>query len=895
MDLEREFRRINQQYPWATDVLLVNLADQFADDIETKADTIKEISNSRSDVPNTIKNVFDRYRKYANIGMGYTKDLLQGVSSLGKDISRQTDPLASFADLTEKFGGAMTRSGANLSRYTKGWGEFFPAAGAAIQVGGKGFAMVGASMGVYGALIKEQEKSIRAMIDFGMVVSDRTLYTDMRGAFAYMGISLNEGLKNYTDMIPIFARLGNNTTETMGNFVARVGQRMQNESQPLQRFGRTREGVLRQMSNEASALTRYNVINELNDQSFQKVLNRYDESNKIFNGIAGLMGVSRQTFDQLKTEALDDNDFNAAMLLSQSAIIDRMGETGYEYLLKARQSISSTMNLAVGDDLTRLINDAMTRTIYDFRKDQDYQNNLGPELIAVLNLLGDESTEKFLDLMDTVFDPNSAMDLTVLERRKIDFINSLRNSGIGDARVLGNEILQNQGAVAIAREALDMSLLVSEEYTTISDAELKAYVEAQGPLTENADNAVEAVDQAAVAMRAIYDNLTPGFEIGGRAIRLFGDMIVGTRDAMVEVLTLAGAFDKSNEGFDIDLDSFTEDATNRESQATPVRSISKAQVRKIFEAYEVIHTPQAGDSPEMFTPAQNNAFKIDEFAFNEGGAYGISITGMNPIFTSEGGSTMLRDGATENIQRVLRGPFAKMQEYYGGAIPINDALAKKGSSRETETQNSQHFFGNALDLSLTGLSDAQRAKLVHSAYKAGFTGFGFGKNILHVDVGDRRAWDYGNALYAGVKVSEWKKFVRGEASGINPRALEELEPLQSDFTSLVPTPNSYKSERLAAEEAFALLDELDQNFDGVVDDSSRQQEYDDAILKLQEFNKKFNAPFTKISQTQEVEINPGDRDVEDRSFELLEKYRFYLKAIREQSEQFNYRMEDVDE
>ena len=133
----------------------------------------------------------------------------------------------------------------------------------------------------------------------------------------------------------------------------------------------------------------------------------------------------------------------------------------------------------------------------------------------------------------------------------------------------------------------------------------------------------------------------------------------------------------------------------------------------------------------------------------------VTNSAMRPIFDpAQGGSNMVRSGAAARMQQTLAGPFARLQQYFGRSVMINDAVAKAGSSRESETSNSRHFYGDALDLSTSGMSNADKLRLFEAAKRAGFTGFGFGSNILHVDLGPSRGWAYNNATYGGRPVGE---------------------------------------------------------------------------------------------------------------------------------------------
>ena len=151
----------------------------------------------------------------------------------------------------------------------------------------------------------------------------------------------------------------------------------------------------------------------------------------------------------------------------------------------------------------------------------------------------------------------------------------------------------------------------------------------------------------------------------------------------------------------------------------------------------------------------NNAKKGGDIVRSSIGTYDT----FNP-FTLKGTSAKLRPGALANMKSLLENEYTKMQEFYGGKLFINDALAKAGTSREGSTPNSQHFFGKALDIDISKMSNPQKIKLVDAAKKAGFTGFGFGNTILHIDTGAKRSWKYSNTTFAGKSYAGyWRSYV----------------------------------------------------------------------------------------------------------------------------------------
>ncbi len=168
---------------------------------------------------------------------------------------------------------------------------------------------------------------------------------------------------------------------------------------------------------------------------------------------------------------------------------------------------------------------------------------------------------------------------------------------------------------------------------------------------------------------------------------------------------------------------------------------------------------------------------------------------MNPLFGNKGASHLTKDYAESRMNNLLSGPFAELQTQFGGTLMINDAIAKKGTSRETSTKGSRHFHGDAIDISVAGMSDADKQRLVESAMSVGFQGFGFGRNILHIDMGGRRAWAYGNKSFGGMSVEEIKAKIRGgktprpdlksTGGSVDYTVSEEADPTEGDPSGLV--------------------------------------------------------------------------------------------------------------
>lgn len=90
-------------------------------------------------------------------------------------------------------------------------------------------------------------------------------------------------------------------------------------------------------------------------------------------------------------------------------------------------------------------------------------------------------------------------------------------------------------------------------------------------------------------------------------------------------------------------------------------------------------------------------------------------------------------------------------------IKINSAFRdpKKNADVGGAT-NSQHLHGKALDINVAGFSREQRIRVIQSLSAMGVTGIGVGNNIIHADIGNRRAWGY-DANGAPSAVPDWAK------------------------------------------------------------------------------------------------------------------------------------------
>lgn len=82
--------------------------------------------------------------------------------------------------------------------------------------------------------------------------------------------------------------------------------------------------------------------------------------------------------------------------------------------------------------------------------------------------------------------------------------------------------------------------------------------------------------------------------------------------------------------------------------------------------------------------------------------------------------------------------------------------SKEDNDRVGGAKGSQHMHGNAMDIDVSGYSRAERIKIIEALSANGITGIGVGANMIHADVGGRRAWGYASSSGGG-EVPAWAK------------------------------------------------------------------------------------------------------------------------------------------
>lgn len=105
--------------------------------------------------------------------------------------------------------------------------------------------------------------------------------------------------------------------------------------------------------------------------------------------------------------------------------------------------------------------------------------------------------------------------------------------------------------------------------------------------------------------------------------------------------------------------------------------------------------------------------------------------------------------------------FAALESAAGRGFGVNSAYrSEEHNAKVGGAKHSQHTKGNAFDIDVADLSEAERVALIQQARAAGFGGVGVYNNALHFDVGATRAW---GADYRSGSIPDWARGAIGSA------------------------------------------------------------------------------------------------------------------------------------
>lgn len=777
---------IHAAYPWASEATMDSIASTNPAGYNQAVQAMRKLGVQLD--PLETQRAADKLKKETSKTVKALQRGEKTVQETLRTFDRDLDPLNSIVDLQKQAGGLVDGLAASVSELAGNIPIAGKAVGAVAGAARLGTAAVLGATAFFAKVLTDQEQSMRAMIDLGLVPEDLRIYDTIRQQAAFTGMSFSELTAQFAQYKDMLVNTGGSFAKNARE-VSHVISSVQANSDVLGDMGYTTEQLSARFLEEADLLYKLGQIESVNTSTQRRINANLRSSSEMATVMASLTGDSREAMLEARSEALKDVNFRLALHQNESYLIDNFGEGSVDRITEAQAIIGTAFENAI-PGIGALVADLLPNTVRNIQYDKTSVNDASEELKDILKFLPGDVQRQFFDIFD--------------------------RAAVGD--ITDNEIVAAVGTIAAgfsnapttfsnsadAVKFREMQATASLSLDSIKDATVES-IQAQrtmvGSNSELADDSVDAIDQARIAFRTTVDTITPGFQSTSTALGAFG----GTVDSLGRVISYVfpqmASYEERLRRQRAQYEQDEEEENNRnESYSNP----------DAYKSYMPGYRPPGsadsqGITPEMWDYTNPNRvaprpLSADELLYQDlqrrqnsgveltddesatlsrlqqemqgrvAAATNVDLTGvtlnsaMNPLFSLDGASRLTRDTAPQEMQETLSGPYAELQRIFGAPVPINDAIAKAGTTRERNTTGSQHFHGRALDLSIRGMNNAEQMRLFNSAMQAGFTSFGFGENIMHVDTrtGEPGAWTYGGLpTFGGVSTDTLMSRVHG--------------------------------------------------------------------------------------------------------------------------------------
>ena len=497
---------ISNMYPWASEDTAIRLAELArSNNIKSSAlaVAIAQVTNS-SDVAAIEKlinevssEIDDAESKISSVSKKVGKELKDAKSALNN-----SNGLQSIADLTFAGTQAINKVSHSVTSMIDGGGVVSRILTSAADFATTG-AVATAGLGtVFAALMAEQEKSVRAMIDLGLLVNDDALYTNLRSRVSNFAM----GVEDYTTILAQTKQMMTGLAGDTYHGQVQMLDFLQNsiDSDTIERFGYSPQEFVQQLSLEAATLYKLNEVNDLNFSSQRRVLESFDTANRLALFLSDNIGLQRSQALSLRQEARENLDFQLVMFQQADYIQEQLGDQARQNIVEANDFLYILMNQTIGEEMAQETQQVLSNYVRDIRFDTSAVNNIPGQLMETLQRISPDVATSFVSLIEDAGQGKISADEVIL--RYQEFIRLIDQS---TAKISPDDI--GREATAIRAQIAT----VPDSFFEITRESLDAGVAAAADASGLAGTSVETIGDIAIAFRQTQDMITPGYESMG--------------------------------------------------------------------------------------------------------------------------------------------------------------------------------------------------------------------------------------------------------------------------------------------------------------------------------------------------------------------------------------------
>jgi len=502
---EQTVNFIHGQFPWASEATATSILQETA-----RVDYNKAISVLKTlgvDVQDT-KIEAKKLSKTAKKVTKSVTDISDTVKNSIRIMEREQDPLQATTELmglANQAGQAGAGAIGDLVKRVPGFGRVAQSFG---KVGGAAITGTIAVMGLYGQLISEQEKTLRAMVDMGLLASDLSVYNTMRTNAALTGQSLMEQAQHIRSASAMLANIEGDymrSAYALSNMLVQV----EKDSALMGDFGYNTEQLSARFTEEANLLYKRNELNQLDYNTQRRIYQGFLDSSEMATALANITGLERSQILEKRREALESVEFLLAVQQNSAYVTSRFGDEALDNIT-AVQAYMETTAQQVSPTLAPMLQEMFEKGFANIQFSDNAVNASSQELLSVISLLPGDAQTELMSLFQGMFtgqiSENEIPDVMLR-------VGQLFETGPTYRQVDG----LTQTLAQIKAESATSQLTVE----TAGAQEFSRIMNATNPKAETADDIVDAMDDMRIAMRTTLDTLEPGYDTSAAAVSTF--------------------------------------------------------------------------------------------------------------------------------------------------------------------------------------------------------------------------------------------------------------------------------------------------------------------------------------------------------------------------------------
>jgi gas vesicle protein len=516
-------------YPWATEDTVVRLA-QLARSNNIKsaalAAAIAQTTNS-ADVKRIDRLIKDSAKEITTVRQKTekaSKEIKGMLKDAGGSMSR-TEGIQALADLGYAGSQAAHRVAESIAEAGEGFGGVVGKF--ADLIGRGGTAVTGAAVAVTGigtvfaALIVEQEKTLRSMIELGLIMGDVGMYTDLRRRASEMGMSLND----YVGLIGVTKTMMTNITgdtvtgqRDITNFLSAA-----TDNPALNKFGMMPAQYAAALAQEADMLFRINRINALDPFSQNTIIDSFDTVNRMALFMADRLGIDRQQALELRRQTIQNENFQTALIAQTDRLNESFGDAAADNVRESTAMVTSLLT-AIDENFAEQFRSGIASGLMGIAFDTSIENDISREFLETLDNISPQVRNAVTELMEEIM--TGQVDAQQAMVRSSEIMNLIKDA---PSRTTYSE------AGLRAYEIRARVYQLPEEMLQVSELSIDEFYAAIDQAIDNADDQIQTVGNLAVTFLQIQDSITPGFETMKTSLDMIFDAASVFGDAWVTI------------------------------------------------------------------------------------------------------------------------------------------------------------------------------------------------------------------------------------------------------------------------------------------------------------------------------------------------------------------------